>query len=240
MAQKLSNPAIMREANGRYYIISDEKQQNTSTPLTRQGETNQLYIGLKTLIATQVQLAMSAIDRVTMPTTPSTHTATMRVAPITHFQGVKWVMESPYEITLEYLLKDAELFGIKGYITQGVGSNTNYFLVLDEKYDILSHSEQREKKDARKTQRAMTQDELAAEILGTPIEHTPIVHEAKEFVDDDIIVSQEDLDALKQIEDLEDLGDINLDELDLGDLDDLDDLEDLDIDDNDDLEDLGI
>jgi hypothetical protein len=142
--------------------------------------------------------------------------------PETNSEGIKYVMESPYEATLKGLLKSAELFGINGYVAQGIGSNTNYFLVLDEEYDVLSHSGQREEKDARKTQRAMTQDELAAEILGTPTQQTPIVHASKEFVEDDVLVSQEDLDALKQLEDLEGLGDINLDDLDLDNLDDLD------------------
>lgn len=69
------------------------------------------------------------------------------------------------------------------------------------------------------------------------VEETPIVHALEEFVEDDIMVSQDDLDALKQIEDLDDLGDINLD--DLGDLDDLSDLDDLgDLDDLDDLDNI--
>ena len=51
----------------------------------------------------------------------------------------------------------------------------------------------------------------------TPETHTataPIVHESKEFVEDDILVSQEDLDALKQLEDL-DITDIDLEDLDI-------------------------
>jgi hypothetical protein len=64
----------------------------------------------------------------------------------------------------------------------------------------------------------MTPPSVETTMPTTPEAHTPtapIVHESKEFVEDDILVSEEDLEALKQLEDLEDLTDINLDDLDI-------------------------
>ena len=48
------------------------------------------------------------------------------------------IVDTPAGDTVKGLLKSAELLGINGYIAQGIGSNTNYFLVLDEEYDLLS------------------------------------------------------------------------------------------------------
>jgi hypothetical protein len=133
MLEKSGNPALYREANGRYYIIADNKIEPSPTSLNL----------VKVLIRTQVQLPMSEIDRVTLPP------ASTEITP----PSVETTMPTTPE---------------------------------------------------------------------TPTATTPIVHESKEFVEDDILVSQEDLDALKQLENLEDLGDINLDDLDLDNLDDLD------------------
>lgn len=154
----------------------------------------------------------------------------------------KWVIENWDDRALYALLQKADSENIAGYITLGEGANAAmYFLILDEKLSNNSGFT-KETQDLIDSQKQMKRDELddllkgkqlnevatpivATEVIpevtpeATPVEthtpETPIVHASKEFVEDDILVSEEDLEALKQLEDLEDLGDINLDDLDI-------------------------
>lgn len=144
--------------------------------------------------------------------------------------GSKWVIEFDDDEALGALYQAALTLDINAEVKRGALPTSNYFLILDEELIIPTIERYRtEAQEAYANQTQMTQEELDKALKGeqptqvtpevTPVEtqtpETPIVHASKEFVEDDIIVSEEDLEALKQLEDLEDLGDINLDDLDI-------------------------
>jgi hypothetical protein len=141
----------------------------------------------------------------------------------------KWVIEASganNKYMLTVLGEEADKRGISREILDGESGNA--LLVMDKQLS-LKQGAHGWAVDLLASQKQMTQDEIDQALKGeqptqvmpeaTPVEthtpETPIVHASKEFVEDDIIVSAEDLEALKQLEDLEDLGDINLDDLDI-------------------------
>lgn len=155
----------------------------------------------------------------------------------------KWVIEGRGTTDLARLLVIGEYADTQGNKNEVVnGLRDDIFLVADNKITIPSNS-QDFLQDLVAKQKQMTDAELkdarnrnvkiiipapqpntvianapvvpATITTHTPTAQTPVVHASKEFVEDDIIVSAEDLEALKQLEDLEDLGDINLDDLDI-------------------------
>lgn len=138
-------------------------------------------------------------------------------APVT-----KWVIQSDDDEAIGTLYQAALAFDIYAEVKRGAPPTSNYFLILDEELIIPTIIGYRPKAiEAYATQTQLTQAELDQLFKGAPsiptthVQHTPIVHTSKEFVEDDILVSAEDLEALKQLEDLEDLGDINLEDLDI-------------------------
>jgi hypothetical protein len=205
--EKAGNPASYQEANGVYYVIADNKMEISLTALNV----------VNRLINTQRQLPMSEIDRLTQQPAPTT------ASPQTHSQGMKWVIESSsindnYQVS-NVLAKEAKKLGIKNEFF--LLPSGKVILVMDKPL-TLKEGAQQWAKNLVESQIQMTDEQIDQLVQGntstTPETHTattPIVHTSKEFVEDDILVSQEDLDALKQLEDLEDLKDINIDDLDI-------------------------
>jgi hypothetical protein len=165
------------------------------------------------------QGVLEKIDSIVAENQPSVSEPT----PTETTEEMKWVIESSsindnYQVS-NVLAKEAKKLGIKNEFF--LLPSGKVILVMDKPLS-LKEGAQQWAKNLVESQIQMTDEQIDQLVQGNtstaPETHTattPIVHTSKEFVEDDILVSQEDLDALKQLEDLEDLKDINIDDLDI-------------------------